>query len=99
MFPYLLGILIGLKEHEHDTDLSNVDIDKLEEILGEAKRIQYPKKYIMTQEEIDVIRAPKSPKYNKEAADVLEKLLKVSNITKDEIIVLMKELKTYEEEN
>lgn len=96
MFPYLLGVLIGLKEHEHDIDLSNIDIEKLEDILGEAKRIQYPKKYIMTQEMVDKVRAPKSQKYNEEAADILEKMLKVSSVTKDEIIVLMKELKTYE---
>lgn len=98
MFAYLLGAYSKTREFDKEADLSTIDIVKLEEVLGEAKRIQFPDKYIMNQEMVDKEKPEKHLKISKEVADILTKILRVSNLTRHEITVLMHEVKTYEKE-
>lgn len=98
MFAYLLGAYSKTRELDQEANLSTIHIVKLEEVLGEAKRIQFPDRYIMTQEMVDKEKPAKHLKFSEEVADILTKILKVSNLTRHEITVLMHEVKTYEKE-
>lgn len=91
MFAYLLGMASKQNKNE-EIDLEKIDIPRLESIVREAKFAQHLEKYNFSEEDAKNLAVPTGFERNKKAVDIINAAIVNASITREEAILLVKEL-------
>lgn len=92
---FLTDLFVGGNNNEEEVSIENININQLETILRDAKLVQQPKKYLVTQEIADEVASPAGFGINQDVLDVINDMIDDARITVDELKIIRKELKKY----